>query len=261
MGKTKDMEKNYNIHFEHKKLWINYDSGKIVKNKIKLVLDYIPNDIESIIDIGCGNGIITNELSKQYKVVGVDTSKEALKYLKCDKINSSSENIPVDDLSFDMVFSSELLEHLPTGILLKTIDEFKRIAKKYIFITIPNQELLEINFIKCPKCGYIFHSYGHLNSFSEKDLIRLIGNNFKHIKTDYFGPEKRNYNRILLRIKQYLGNRWFPIQANTIWTNCQNTNFIKKKGNIISKICNGLNLIFSKKKPYWLFIIFERKEK
>ena len=231
------------------------------KGKLSIVLGilkFIPNNVYSIIDIGCGNGIITNELAKHYSVLGVDNSEEALNYLKCERIKSSSSNIPVKDQSFDMVFSSELLEHLSYDILLKTISEFTRIAKKYIIITVPNQELLEKNFIKCPKCGYIFHSYGHLNSFSKDDIIKLLGNDFKCLETNYFGSLNKDFNKFLLRIKQHIGNRWFLADKTTICPNCGNRKFQNKKGNLISRLCNGLNLIISKKRYYWFIALFER---
>ena len=254
------MNTNYKVNFENKKIWNNYDPKNIVKDKINLILNYIPEEINSIIDVGCGNGIITNELAKKYKVVGVDRSKEALSHLECTSINSSSESISVNNKEYDLVFSSELLEHLPKEILINSISEFKRISKKYIFITVPNDEFLDVNFIKCPDCNHIFHSYAHLNSFTESNLKELfVDDNYEHVKTDFYGPKKQLYNKFLLKIRQNLGNRWFYPQSNTVCPNCQNTNFPLKKGNVISKICNGLNLIFSKKKPYWMFILFKRK--
>lgn len=245
--------------FENPDLWDNYDESGAIEEKVKLVLNYIPDDVNSIIDIGCGNGIITNKLAEKYSVMGVDASEQALKFVKTKKLCSSSAEIKVEDYAFDLVFSSELLEHLPTNILKKTICEFKRISKKYIFITVPNNEFLQKTFIKCDKCHHIFHAYGHLNSFKEAQLIDLVGDDFIHLKTDHFGPNIKKYNSILLKIRQIFANRWFPPNQYSICPKCGNTDFSKKKGNIISKICNGLNLVISGKKYYWLFILFEKK--
>lgn len=246
--------------FHNKELWKYYDAHNHINNKADLVLNYIPEDVISIIDIGCGNGIITNNLSQKYKVLGVDLFREALKFVRCDTICSSSDKIGINDFSFDMVFSSELLEHLPEEMLKDTISEFKRIARKYIFITVPNKEFLGKNYIKCPKCQYIFHSYGHLNSFSENDILSIIGNDFKHLRTNYFGPLERDYNKFLLEIRQRFGNRWFSANEYTVCPHCGNRKFQKVKGNFISKICNGINLLISGKKHYWLFILFERRK-
>jgi len=247
-----------NLYFENSELWDNYDISGLLKEKVKFVLNYIPDDVSSIIDIGCGNGIITNQLAERYFVMGVDASKEALSFVKTKKLHSSSAKINVDDHSFDLVFSSELLEHLPENNLVETVNEFKRINKKYIFITVPNNEMLSKTFIKCDKCNHTFHAYGHLNSFNETDILKLIGKNYFHLKTDYFGPRIKGYNKLLLKIRHEFANRWFKANEYSICPNCGNTEFPTKKGNILSKFCNGLNFMISGKKYYWLFILFER---
>jgi len=57
-------------------IYEKFDWGKLQSNdlrdKINLVIDYIPEDVKTILDVGCGNGVITNELAKRYKVTGVD---------------------------------------------------------------------------------------------------------------------------------------------------------------------------------------------
>lgn len=54
---------------------------KNLLNKIEIINEFIPDDVKSIIDIGCGNGIITNMLSAKYDVTGVDRSEKALSFV------------------------------------------------------------------------------------------------------------------------------------------------------------------------------------
>lgn len=170
----------------------------------------------------------------------------------------SADKMAIHNQSFDMVFSSELIEHLPIEMLKNTISEFKRISQKYLFITVPNNEYLPQNYIKCPKCLGIFHSYGHLNTFTAKSIINLVGSDFKHVKTGYYGPLVRRYNKTLLNIKHELSNKWFDPGKNTICPVCKNTGFGSLRGNLVSKFCNGLSRVVSQKKPYWLFILFKK---
>ena len=248
---------NYNIRFEEKEVWANYNEDVLIQ-KGDYILNFIPGDVDSIIDTGCGNGTITEILAQKYQIVGVDISKEALKFVKTNKTLCRSDMMSFLDASLDMVFSSELLEHLPYNILCKTIEEFKRIAKKYIFITVPNSELLAKNFIKCPRCMGIFHSYGHLNSFSLDRLIQLFGENFTLVKSEIFGPLVIDYNKYLLNFRQKVAKRWFPADKYTKCPHCNNAQFKTLEGNVTSKVCNGLNLMISKKRPYWLSVLFKR---
>lgn len=251
----------FNKHFEDKRMWESVNH-KTIKDKAKYINMHIPDDVKSIIDVGCGNGVITNMLNENFNVTGIDISKDALSFIKGQKIRTSSAKIPIHDLSFDLVFSSELLEHLSTKLLLRTINEFKRIAKKYIIITTPNEEFLPKRYIKCSNCQFIFHVDHHLQSFTAENIKSLIENGFELIDINYFGWLDRDYNKFLLRIKQNIGNTWWIHgREHTICPKCENKNFPIENGNIVSKICNAINRLISnkKKKPYWMFLLFKKR--
>ena len=248
---------NYAI-FQNKDLWEKYDQGNFISGKIKYLQQVIPKDVDSILDVGCGNGLITNHLAKKYDLTGADLSREALHHVDGNKIQASADYLGFKNLSADLVFSSELLEHLPEIVLKKTINEFRRIARKYILITVPNNEFLASSFVRCPDCLHLFHIYGHLNSFSASGISDLVGDHFQTIHVDYTGPKIRPYNKFLLKVKRASGKNWFPADKFTICPKCGNKEFGREQANLTSKICNGLNLIFSKNKFYWLIIVLKR---
>ncbi len=245
--------------YHTREMWNDYDKAGLIGDKVKHVMDYIPDGVESIIDIGCGNGIITNELAKRYRVCGVDISAEALKQVQSETIQASADSIPVEDHSWDMVFSSEMLEHLPDDVLKGTIHEITRIARKYVFITVPNRELLAARWLRCPKCGDVFHIYGHLHSFAPDDINRRLGSEFKLIRQGVHGPIARDYHPLLLMIKQKVAGQWKDPEGLVLCPSCGNTDFPKQKGNIVSRGCNAMNRLMGKKKPFWLFLLYERK--
>lgn len=254
------MSQNYNTSiFENSDLWANYDQTGEIKNKLPFIFGKIPEDVTSIIDIGCGNGEITNSFPEKYSVLGVDNSKEALHYVKKDKILCSADQIPVQDQSFDMVFSSELIEHLPERLLIDSVKEFKRIAKKYIFISVPFNEQLENSYIKCPKCKEVFHAYGHLNSFTVESLSKLLGSEYKLLWADTDGKSVKNYNLTILKMRHKYAGKYFAPSKFTVCPACENRDFDKHVGNFLSKIFNGINLLIPKRpKKYWLFALFEK---
>lgn len=241
-------------------IWENYASESILKYRLPLISKLIPKDVKSIIDVGCGNGLITNELAKKYDVVGVDSSEKALEYVTCPTILSNITNINMKDASADLVLCSEVLEHLPNPILLQGIEQLKRLSKKYIFITVPNNEFLKKSHVQCDSCAHIFHATEHVNTFNAKNMEALFSDQYKMIYNCVEGPMSREYNPFLLRIKQHIGGVYYvPKNTITLCPNCENTQFSKQKSNIISKSTNLLNRIISKKKPYWLFCLFEKK--
>jgi len=246
--------------------WEKSNLGVHLINKIEKIFGFIPSDVKTIIDIGCGDGTITNKLAIKYEVTGVDRSANALKFVTTTKILSSSEKIDVPDKSFDMVFSSELLEHLEDRVFYATIKEMKRISKKYIFLTVPNNETIEKGFIKCPNCGWIFNRAYHLRSFNPKKIKEYFLE-YEFLKTIEFGSGNRGYNKFLLNIK----HRFVPSQAwiPKYWTRsslrksmcpkCETAFIYQYRFNLLGFFCDIVNILFSPHKPYWLFILLEKK--
>jgi SAM-dependent methyltransferase len=242
---------------------INYEhlEGKIVK-----VLDWIPGDVKTIVDVGCGNGVITNILGEKYEVTGVDRSEVALQSVKTKKLAASASSIPLPDHCCDLVFSSELLEHLDDDTLTGTVSEMMRLTRKYIFITVPNDENPDKLAIQCTECGYIYNSPNHLRSFRPTDLKQLFPD-FKMTRTAVDGKKIRYYNRGILNLKKRFtpSASWIPEYwmkkdlRQTICPKCEHQFQIPYRFNALAFSFDVLNVVLSPKKPYWLFVLLEKK--
>jgi ubiquinone/menaquinone biosynthesis C-methylase UbiE len=244
-------------NFDLEKTWKFYDSSNQISVKTKILIELIPKDVRTIIDIGCGNGIITNELDKVWDVTGLDSSAEALKYVKGKKIQASATEIPCLNNSFDLVLSSEMLEHLSDRELSEAVKEMMRLSKRYILLTVPNDEFLDASIVKCLACNNTFHAWQHFQSFNIKRLVGLFKSEFKLLYKCKFGPKQGKWNPLLLKLIHYQG-QWFSPGNSSICPSCGNTSFSQYPRNIITKICNGLNRL-SGTKPYWTLVLLEKK--
>ncbi len=73
-----------------------------------------------VLDLGCGNGSLSHLIAQQgYEVVGVEESESGFKFARlsfpdCHFIQASIYDLPYAELgnSFDIVISSEVIEHL-----------------------------------------------------------------------------------------------------------------------------------------------------
>lgn len=98
---------------------------------------------KSILDVGCGMGhVIRNLLKFGYKVKGVDVSKDAIKYYMPDLakkdivLQTSIEKMPFKNNQFDVVFCSDVMEHIPKFDIKDSVKELVRVAKRYLVLTI-----------------------------------------------------------------------------------------------------------------------------
>jgi len=100
--------------------------------------------IETALDVGCGTGVNTKEISKiTNKVVCLDLSENMIKYGKEKRVNllfivGDARKLPFRSESFDLVVSMGLLEYVPRDIVLREITRVMR-RNAFLIISVPNK--------------------------------------------------------------------------------------------------------------------------
>lgn len=100
-------------------------------------------EFQSVLDAGSGNGqVVRGFLERGKDAKGIEISSRAI-WEHCPDllekgrvINGSLTELPFDDNSFDLVFSSEVLEHLTEEDVSQAAKEMVRVAKSNLFMTI-----------------------------------------------------------------------------------------------------------------------------
>ena len=181
--------------------------------------------IETLLDVGCGNGFLVNSLPHSIKATGLDISEEALKYVKVDKKVGSIDNIPFDDQSFDVVVCSDVLEHMTNDMFLRAIKEIERVAKKNIILVFPYREDLDYSRAKCVNCGCHFHINWHLRSM-DMDIIQRNIKGFRVKKAMYAGEEWPASLGIMNEVEKAVDGN-YSFWENAVCPHC-NTRQVKK---------------------------------
>lgn len=160
-------------YYQQKKLWAR-EAATYQEEVLRDILDNLPNDLKSILDVGCGDGYITNALPDNLHVVGADISEEALKHLKREGVKADITALPFAGQAFDLVMANDVLEHLSDEEREKAVGELARVADKYVMITVPFMEDLLAGLTQCGKCGHYYHINYHSHSFDLEELRVLL---------------------------------------------------------------------------------------
>lgn len=252
--------KNY---FEQEEIWsYNFLSLDDENHRIKDIIANIPDDVKSVLDIGCGNGAFVNNLSAKKKIVrivGVDISQTALTFVNVEKILGSITEIPVELNSFDLVTCNEVLEHISPKNYSLALSELMRVSRKYIIITVPNNEYLKGNHVYCPKCQCRFHPFLHIRNFNKIDMANIFQQKFVITKISEIGPFRRRLFKPLWLLKRELKKNYFP--NNSICPQCGFSNKNGHKNSIHKKKSSYLKTIerfCGKKERKWLLSLYEK---
>ncbi len=154
------------------------------EGRIRFLVKQLPKG-SRVLNIGVGGALLEKfAMSKGVAIYSLDPDQKSIEKLQSLIGNRAvvgfSQSIPFEDEFFDYVVMSEVLEHLDDDILVRTIEEVNRVLKAGgVFLgTVPYNEVLEENIVVCPKCGEKFHRWGHVQSFNEDRLGKILGRLF-----------------------------------------------------------------------------------
>lgn len=186
------------------------------RGRAKLAAEWLLGEVNTVLDVGCGNGVYTNLLEPGRFKVGLDMSRVALENVTAPRLLADASHLPFDDHSFDAGLSMEMLEHLPGSIYSGALSELKRISRMYILITVPYNEQIKFNLVVCPRCQHAFHPYHHLRQYRSQDLKTLFSPHYRLVRLAPLAAVKREsfpFLWNLIRVYQHRRGKNFPASA------------------------------------------------
>ena len=231
------------------------------RERIRSTIESIPSDVESILDVGCSNGKLTNPLKGKYCVFGMERVFSALRTVEAPCVCADIEAIPFAEGAVDCVLCTEVIEHLPDDMMARAISEMKRVSKRYLLITVPNEDSIEEGLMRCAKCGTVFHAVGHLRRFDAESLEKLFERENILMLKKIVEQKRRVYSPGLLRFKHAVLGAYGRHQASTC-PRCGNREFRPTIGTCFGWLVSLINRIIhpiKKKKLRWILILLEKK--
>jgi 2-polyprenyl-3-methyl-5-hydroxy-6-metoxy-1,4-benzoquinol methylase len=138
---------------------------------------------ESLLDVGCGEGVLTHKWAQQLaprRVVGIDLEDAPIQaeWAKRTAPNleyriMKAENLPFGDAEFDVATAIEVLEHVPDPA--HTVEEMARVAKGHLLVSVPREPLWRaLNIARGAYLKDLGNTPGHLNHWSKRSFVKLL---------------------------------------------------------------------------------------
>jgi SAM-dependent methyltransferase len=139
---------------------------------------------ESVLDVGCGEGVLTAEWAHRLgdgRVVGIDLDDPKLRAEWGSRARGNLEfraqeatRLSFADDEFDMATAIEVLEHVPEPD--STLAEMARVARRWLLVSVPREPLWRgLNMARGAYWGALGNTPGHLNHWSKRGFAELLG--------------------------------------------------------------------------------------
>jgi ubiquinone/menaquinone biosynthesis C-methylase UbiE len=239
-------------HFDREEAW-NKATREQDKERALRIVEMIPRDASSILDVGCGSGLIANMIGPSRFTVGFDLSRIALCHVEKERVEGACPVLPFADHSFDMIIAAEILEHLGDITLHKTLDEFQRVSRKYILVSVPFEEDPRETFVKCAMCGYAYSPYGHRQYFDIDRVQQLIVAKRRQLQLT---GHKKVMPRLRIAGEEVLGV--YPSQAGSTCPRCGSDRLeYGRLARLYTKMVSALQRVFAKDESDTIVCLYE----
>jgi 2-polyprenyl-3-methyl-5-hydroxy-6-metoxy-1,4-benzoquinol methylase len=140
-------------------------------------------DPQSLLDVGCGEGVLIHEWAQQLdnkRVVGIDLEEESIQagWAQRQAPNleykiMKAEDLPFADGEFDVASAIEVLEHGPDPE--HTVAEMARVASRWLLVSVPREPLWRgLNLARGAYIKDLGNTPGHVNHWSKRSFVKML---------------------------------------------------------------------------------------
>jgi SAM-dependent methyltransferase len=137
----------------------------------------------SVLDVGCGEGVLTVEWAERLRdgrVVGIDLADPKLRaeWERRERPNlefraEEATRLSFADDEFDLAAAIEVLEHVPDPEA--TLREMARVAREHLLVSVPREPLWRgLNMARGAYWRDLGNTPGHVNHWSKRGFVSLL---------------------------------------------------------------------------------------
>jgi ubiquinone/menaquinone biosynthesis C-methylase UbiE len=147
--------------------------------RIQIARENIPSGVEPVVDVGCGQGIITQSIASSNRVIGVELVHSRVAYTKDIfatpmYVCADGAFLPLPSLSTKAVCAFEVLEHMIPSDTIAALYEFYRVLKVggVLILSTPNLDGIGNRLRRNLKPT--MSRRDHFNEMSYRYLLKIV---------------------------------------------------------------------------------------
>jgi Methyltransferase domain len=179
------------------------------RTRLQETLTSIPQGVGRALEIGFNDFRMTRALSRISDVTSIDLpTGSPVPHSEFKLVFSNIRALPFANNAFDLIVCAEVLEHLDQPTLRAGLDELRRVASKYILVTVPFEQPVQHELFRCKHCGHEENCMGHLRRIGEKDLEAWFPD-WKLLDSRPIGEVSGYAPGWVYAVSRRIGNVWF----------------------------------------------------
>jgi SAM-dependent methyltransferase len=243
----------------------NQPSHDTAQEKMRLqgLLDLLPLNRRSILEIGARDGFVTRALAERFEITtALDLEVPRFEIERVVNVKGDVQQLNFAASSFDCVLCSEVLEHVPD--VAAAAREIARVARYEIVIGVPYRQDTRVGQTTCLHCGKVNPPYGHVNRFDENTLRRLFSG-LPLIESRYIGINCERTNSLSSWLQKLARNPYGAYDQEEPCIHCGLKLERPLCLSLAQRLCSAaglrldaLQLKFNRPRPTWIHLLFRK---
>lgn len=233
------------------------------RERIEDLLRIVPKGQDTALEIGARDGRITKFLPAYFRhVTALDLERPPFSFDRVTTVMGDARHLEFPDQSFDCVFCTEVLEHVP-GVE-KAASEIARVARRAIVLGVPYRQDTRIGRITCRHCGKPNPPWGHVNTFDEQ-RIRDLFPNWTFQTKSFIGVNRERTNALATWLQDLGGNPYGSYDQEEPCIFCGRKHVAPERGGFFSRVTVAAGVRLQKlhsrltpPHPNWIHLVLRR---